>query len=423
MRHSDLSQKDNISYEAAQRMVLEAAALRPAESVAITDAAGTVLADDVPAAAPLPFFDNSAMDGYGVRSADTVTASEERPVRLRLVGQVRAGEQAPLVVGAGETASVMTGAPIPRACDAVVRREDVRVDGDWVRLGRPVPPGESVRFQGEEIAQGALALRAGTLLTPAAIGFLSALGVTQLRIRRFASVSIVVTGDELVDLGDIVRPGQVIDANSHTLAAALSDMGAHAAYRRRAPDDRRLLRAALSEGLAAADVLLVSGGVSVGDYDFVKELCIELGVQRVFWGVRQRPGHPLFFGRKGERTVFGLPGNPVSALACFYEYVWPFLRQQVGLPQPRLATAWARLGEPVDKPSGRTMFLRAHVEWVSGAAGAPVEPRVTAAGGQGSHMQGAFAQANALAVLPAHSNRVPAGTWVECHLLPWYGRS
>ena len=386
-------------------------ALEPLE-LGLLDAHGCVLAQDVVASAPSPGFDNSAMDGYAVVAADLAGASERSPVELPVVGEARAGPDAGVRVEPGRCVRITTGAPLPEGADAVVPHE--RTDGgtSTVRVQWAAPAGAHVRRAGEDVAQGDLVLPGGAPLTAATVGLLAALGRGRALVRPRPRVVVVSTGAELVEPGTHLSRGLVPDSNSWALVAAAREAGALATRAPVVPDDPRALRRALDDQLVSADVVLTSGGVSVGAHDVVKQ-AFGGSADVAFASVAMQPGKPQAAGRLGPDRVhyLGLPGNPVSALVSFEVFVRPLLRTLLGAPDVSRPVVSARALEELRSPPGRRSFLRVRQEVVDG------EYAVRALPAQGSHQLAAFARATALAVVPEDTEVVPAGGVVDALLL------
>jgi molybdopterin molybdotransferase len=404
--------KNVISVEEAKRLILENTKILETDETPLMEAKGHVLAEDIISPVNLPFFTNSAMDGYAVKSMETNTAGEGSCVALKVTGIVRAGDFPDFILSNGEAAKIMTGAPVPKGADSVVMVEYTQEEDGIVKVERSVSPGENVRYEGEEIKKGETALETGTQLTPASLGFIAELGIKKIKVYRKPKVALVVTGEELVGIDEDLRPGKIRDTNSVTLQSALSQELAEFLFVGRARDEVSDIEEKLKKAILWCDVLLVTGGVSVGDYDYVKEIFKKLGVKGIFWRVSQRPGGPLFFGKTKDSLIFGLPGNPASSLVCFYEYVRPALRSMIGRRDLFLLELEALLSEAIKKSPGKTNFLRGYVEKKGDSF------YVRSTGTQGSHILKSFALSNCLIVVPKDVTYLPEQSRVRVHLLP-----
>ena len=392
------------------------APLSPLE-LSLMDAHGCVLTEDVVAPSPLPGFDNSAMDGYAVRAADLAGASESTPLVLPVTGDVAAGPASPLRVQPGVCVRIMTGAMIPAGADAVVPVEWTDGGVASVTVRQAPREGLNIRRSGEDVAAGETVLTAGTHLGAAQIGLAAAVGRSRLVVRPRPRVVVVSTGTELVEPGEQLSPGRIADSNSPALTAAALEAGAIAYRVGIVPDDPRRLADTLEDQLVRADVLVTSGGVSVGAYDVVKEVLSRLGTVQ-FDRVAMQPGMPQAFGTIGPDStpVFGLPGNPVSALVSFEAFVRPALRKMLGaspLERPRVRAVATK---PMTSPEGRRSFLRVSLEMKNGAYAA------TPVSGPGSHLLAGMARANALAVIPEGVESIERGGQVEVLVLERRGR-
>ncbi len=373
----------------------------------LLDAHGCVLAEDVVAPAPLPGFDNSAMDGYAVRAADVGVGTV-----LPVVGDVAAGPASPLTVQQGLCVRIMTGALVPAGADTVVPLEHTDGGIAQVRFDRVPERGGYIRRAGEDVTAGEQVLEKGTALGAAQLGLAAAVGRSRLLVRPRPRVVVVSTGSELVEPGAPIGPGQLPDSNSVALTAACLEAGAIAYRVGIVPDDPRTLLDTLEDQLVRADVVITSGGVSVGAYDVVKEVLSRLGTVE-FTKVAMQPGMPQGFGTLGpEHTpIFALPGNPVSAMVSFEAFVRPALRRMLGsepLERPRVR---ARTTEALGSSKGKRSFLRVHLEVRDGAY------VVTPVSGSGSHLQAGMSRANALAVVPEDVVRIEAGDPVTVMML------
>lgn len=378
----------------------------------LLDAHGCALAEDVDSAFPLPPFDNSAMDGYAVRSSDVSMATAATPVTLPVVGDIAAGSSGPYSVQPGLCVRIMTGAPMPVGADTVVPVEWTDGGIAQVTIRRPAEPGRNVRRAGEDATAGATVLRAGTHLGATQVGLLAAVGRDRVLARPRPRVVVLSTGSELVEPGTALSPGKIPDSNSTLLTSAAREAGAMAFRVGIVPDDPRQLIDTLEDQLIRADAVVTSGGVSVGAYDVVKEALGRLGDVK-FERVAMQPGMPQGFGLIGpDRTpLFGLPGNPVSAYVSFEVFVRPAVRRMLGVEPIYRPTVRARLAAAVSSPPGKRSFLRADLRVEEGAY--TVEP----VGGSGSHLIAALAGANALIVVPETATEVAAGETVVVMLL------
>ncbi len=389
-----------LTFEEAQARILAAARTLPAESVQVGDAAARVLAEDVRSTVDLPPFPSSAMDGYAIRSADL-------PGTLRVVGESAAGAPFAGTLGPGDALAISTGAVVPEGADAVAPVEIVvKHDNNTVEVGRELEAGASVRLRGGDISAGDVVAPAGTRLGPAALAGIAAVGVASVSCTRRPRVAILATGSELVVPGESLEPGQIYESNTLMLAAALAVAGAEIVSAPAVRDDEAALRKALERGLEC-DVLVTSGGVSVGEHDLVREVERELGVDEVFWRVAIKPGKPLAFGTRGETLVFGLPGNPVSALVGAELFVKPALRALQGIAEPLPRFEPGRLGIDLRRNPERDDFLRGRSR--SDGDAVVLEPLR----GQESHMIASASAADALVHVPRGNGELTAGAVVS----------
>jgi molybdopterin molybdotransferase len=376
-----------------------------AETVDILAAAGRVLAEDVTAQVDLPPWDNSAMDGYALR-ASTTSAKVPLQVAFTVAAGALPGEVEP-----GKVARIMTGAPVPAGADAVIMREEVdETHGDTVTFERTVAAGENIRRKGEDVAAGSVVMRAGSVVTPAGVGLLAGVGRARVRVRRAPVVAILSTGDELSEVGTPPHPGRIYNSNAWMLAAQVSEAGGIPRVLGIAPDTRAALVDRLKEA-RGADVLVTIGGVSVGDFDFVKDALEDVGARLDFWRVAIRPGKPLAVGRLGETLVYGLPGNPVSSFVTFEVFVRPALRTLLGFSRPHRAVVKATLTENFRKKPGLTHFIRVNLE--EDATGVLAQPRLQQSSGALSSIAGA----DGLMVLEEDRGDVTAGETVQVMVL------
>jgi molybdopterin molybdotransferase len=400
-----------IEFEQARRLVLERCKPLEAEEVDLEQALGRVLAADVSSSEQVPGFDNSAMDGFAVRAADTGAASPGSPARLALIDESRAGSPAGRRLGDGEAIAISTGAMLPAGADAVVRVEDTEPRDGVVEVLAEVEQGRDVRRAGEDIRRGETVLRAGTALGPAELGVLASVGAQPVSCARRPRVSVVLSGDELVGPQEPLGPGKVRDSNAFTVPALAQACGAEVLGSEKVGDDAAATREAIGRALGA-DLVAISGGMSVGEHDHVRPALAELGAEQVFWGVAIRPGRPTWFGvHPGGSLVIGLPGNPVSAVVCFLLLARPAILAMQGLSPERHRTR-AVLDAGYQKRPGRMHAVRCTLELRDDGWHA----RPT--GEQGSHILTSMVGADALALIPAASGSVEAGETVEIELLP-----
>ncbi len=398
-----------ISVEQAQQKIIETVVRRATVTVPLKEALGRVLAADINAPFDTPPFDNSAMDGYAVRAADTQDANAATHTSLKVTHTVAAGDAPDWTLQAGETARIFTGAMVPKGADAVIPQENVERTEDQIRVNAPVAAGKHIRNQGEELRKDTTVFQRGDALTSAGIGLLASLGQKQVEIFSPPRVGIIVTGSEIVTELTDYQPGKIFDSNSFALVAALQEMQLSPAMVMQCSDDKEALLATIETGFAESDFLIITGGVSVGDYDFVKEIAQGHGVEEIFWKVKQKPGKPIYFGKRNDtQYLIGLPGNPASALVCFYEYARIALLHAMGHQAPALPSLRCPLKADFKKKGDRAHFLRARFDGES----------VEILEQQGSHTMVSFAQANCLVILPEETNQVEAGESVTVHLLP-----
>jgi molybdopterin molybdotransferase len=391
--------------EAWERVAALAAPL-PAETVPLTRALGRIAAEDARSAVDLPPFDRSAMDGYALRAADT-----DPPRPLRLAGEVAAGDVAEAPLAPGTALGITTGAALPEGADAILRVEDARLEDGAVVPAGPLSPGVHVRYRGEDVAQGDVLAAAGGPLTVQRVTALASAGVGAVAVHRRPALHVLATGTELLEVGAPPEPGRIHESNRLTIELLARAAGAQVVLHPVVPDDRDATRAAVAEALAG-DVLAVSGGVSVGPHDHVKPALADEGVDEVFWRVRLKPGKPLWFGHRGPTLVFGLPGNPLSTVACSLLFVCPALRRLQGEGGAGPGFTAARLAVPAKPADGRTTLLTARL--VPGEDGVL---EATPTEGQGSHLTGALAASDGFVVIPHAAGELPAGARVDALLL------
>lgn len=395
-----------LSFVEARQLILDRVSPLSCERVFLLAACNRALAETICAPFDLPAWDNSAMDGFAVRASDSRSGAV-----LKIDGYLPAGARgSEAQVTPGCAVRIMTGAPIPAGADAVVPFEEaVEADGT-IRLAHPVAAGDHIRRRGSDVRCGDPVLPAGTLIRPAEINMLATFGIPLVSVHRRPRVAIVSTGDELVDLGETAGPGQIVNSNSYSLAAAVLEAGGEPILLGIARDNRDSTREKLAAGLEA-DVLITSAGVSAGDRDLVRDVLAELGVEQLFWKIDIKPGRPTAFGVRGAVPVFSLPGNPVSTIVTFEFFVRPALLRMAGHPQPLRPTVRVRLLEKAKKRAGRVQFLRVQVH--DSADGLVA----SSSGDQNTGIVRTMVRANGIAILPAELDEVPAGSVVELLLV------
>ncbi len=387
---------------------------------------GRILTEDVTAPSPLPPWDNSAMDGYAVRATDLQalqtleqdccepgSTSDPEGTVLEVVETIRAGQVGTRVVEPGTCARIMTGAPVPDGADAIVMQEYTEAISHTphrVRFSTGAKQGQHIRRCGEEVATGDVVLRLGEQLGPACIGLCAAVGRTHVQVARQMRVAIVSTGDEIVAPGQALGPGQIHSSNTHALTGWVHRAGGIAIDCGIAPDTIEGTREAFRRALDA-DIIVSTGGVSVGDFDVVRQALTDEGAQMHFWKVRMKPGKPLAFGTIGGRPAFGLPGNPVSCQVGFLQFVRPYIRMAMGDPAPYLPVVDAHWNATINKRPGRPEFIRVVLTWSNGRL------QATKTGSQSSGQQTSMVQAQGLAMLPTDSSGAKPGDPVAVQLL------
>ena len=395
-----------IDYADALRRVVARAKPLPAESVPLTGSLGRTLAQNIRARAAIPPFAKATMDGYAVKAADTRPAEAGRPVTLEVVEDLPAGRISRKALGSGQSVRIMTGAPLPRGADAVVMVEDTEKAGFLVKIIRAVSPGDNIGRAGEDLEKGDLILEKGELIGPAEVGMLAALGLASVRVVRRPKLAVIATGDEIVEPGEKAGPGRIWNSNGYSLLSLALEAGTEARYLGIARDRASQLERKIQKA-KDADILAISGGVSVGDYDLVKEELRRLGVRPVFWQLRIKPGKPTFFGVRGRQLVFGLPGNPTSAMVMFHLFVRPAIDLMLGRKRTGLRSARAVLEQEISVRPGRTQFLRGRL------VGEGPVLRVEPFPDQRSGVLRSMVKSRVLIVVPAELSRLEKGREVN----------
>jgi molybdopterin molybdotransferase len=380
------------------------------EKVSLLEALGRAMAEDIYASRDIPPFDNSGMDGYALRWEDIQKASSDRPVRLEVIEDLPAGSISVKTVNHGEAIRIMTGAHIPKGADTIVPVEETEKDGKFVSILKAVPHGGHIRRAGGDVRKGDPIIARGDLVLPAEVGMIATMGRSFVSVYQKPLVAILCTGEELVDVDEDLDGVKIVSSNSYTLAAQVKDCGAIPLQLGIAKDRKAEIEDKLRHGLRA-DVIISSAGISVGDYDFVREALKDLGMEMVFWRVAMKPGKPVAFGKIQGKPVFGLPGNPVSSMVAFEQFVRPALLKMMGHHQLFRPVIEAFLKEDIEKEPGRRHFVRSHVTFEDGRY------FVTTTGPQGSDILTSMVRANGLMVIPEDREIVRAGERVKVQLL------
>lgn len=397
-----VSEDAMLPVEEAQQIVLDAIAPLGTERVVLSDALSRMLAEDIAPRYDIPPHDNSSVDGYAVRAADVQDAADSHPATLEVLEDIPAGVVPGQPVGPGQASRIMTGGVMPAGADAVVMIERTRPEPGRVHVLKPVERGQNVRYRGEDVKKGQAVLFAGTALGPGEIGLLASLQRSFVTVRVRPTVAILSTGDELVDIDEPLEPGKIVNSNSYALAALVQEAGGRPLMLGIVRDSEAAIRRAIISALDA-DFVLSTGGVSVGDYDYVKQVLLDLGAEMKFWKVRMKPGKPLAFGVLRGKPFFGLPGNPVSCMVSFLLFVRPAMRKAMGYGAQdlRLPVVNARLATDVRAGGDRRHYLRARLLYQNGRFLA------SPASGQGSGMLSSMIGANGLIIVETGVTAVP----------------
>lgn len=386
-----------ISTEEAKYIVHTQSHVLDSRNMSLAETMGHALSSDVYSPVNLPSFRQSSMDGYATRW-------EDRDKELIIQDELPAGTPRQITLLPDSAVKVFTGGPIPTEADMVVPKEQVTVLQQFIRINSlTAQPGDHVRIPGSDTRKDQLAIPKGTIITPMHLGYLVGMGITTLPVIRKPAIAIIITGNEVVPPGIPLQPGQIYESNSFSLKALLAEMGITAIQTSYAKDDLTETKEKIALAITENDMVLITGGVSVGDHDHVANACLEVGVKQYFHGVKQKPGKPLFFGKKNDALIFGLPGNPSSVLSCFYQYVLPALCKMSGMPQP--VPLHARLREAFEKKSPLTFFMKGKYE----------NEMATILPGQASFQLNAFVQANCWIELEENNSRFNEGDDVIIH--------
>ncbi|HVP78043.1 MAG TPA: gephyrin-like molybdotransferase Glp [Thermodesulfobacteriota bacterium] len=399
-----------ISFEKALDNILSRIQPLGLEKVVLLESLGKIIGEDIYAKRDIPPLDNSAMDGYAVKFEDVRESSKDHPTRLTVIEDLPAGSVSKKTVGKGQAIRIMTGAPIPKGADTVVPVEETKKEDGSAFILKGTSSGENIRRAGEDVKEGDRVISKGDMIRPAEVGMLASVGRSSVLVYQKPLVAILCTGDELVDIDENLGESKIISSNSYTLAAQVKDCGADPVQLGIARDRKEEIREKLRQGIRA-DVIISSAGVSVGDYDFSKDALGDLGMEMAFWQVSMKPGKPLAFGTIQGKPVFGLPGNPVSSMVSFEEFVRPSLLKMMGHRQIFRPVVEAVLQEEIKKTAGRRHFIRAFISFKEGSYFA------TTTGDQGSGILMSMLKANGLIMIPEEQEFARVGEKVRVQLL------
>ena len=403
-----------VDFDVARRKVLNNTPLLGVTTVSLNRCEGYVLAEKIVAMEPVPLFDSSAVDGFAVRYEDVAAAGDNNAVALQLIGTIRAGDASGIAVKKNSAMKIFTGAPVPRSATAIVMVEDTEEINGKVYIKKSAKHGQNIRKKGEEFRKGQRILSPGLPVTPPVVAMLASLGITRLKVYKKPRVSLIVTGDELRPPSAKLKPGQIRDSNSYALRSSLKSIGVNAVDVVHSKDTESATGKAFKKVLRRSDVVISVGGVSVGEYDLVKDVLETIGVKQIFWKVAMKPGKPNYFGVKKNKLVFGLPGNPVSAMVSFYVLVRPAILKMMGSTDYTPFILKAHLTETITKKPGRMEFVRGILN-----KNESEELLVTPAKGQDSHMIGGLATADCLIYFPKGSTVLKESSVVDVEMLVW----
>jgi molybdopterin molybdotransferase len=390
-----------IAVQEAKELIIDNCQPLPSIELSLTDARGHILSKDIFSEIEMPLFDQSAMDGYAININENN--------QYRILGEIPAGSSVSYTLNKGEAVRIYTGAKIPEGANAVIMQEKTEVENETLTCQTTPKEGENIRVKGEQIKKGELALKKGQYLNAASMGFLASLGITDIQAYKKPVVSIIITGDELKVTGTALTEGKIFESNSIMLKSALQAVGINEIDVQISGDQEQVLTEIIQNAIEASDIILITGGISVGKYDFTGRALANSGIENIFYKIYQKPGKPLFFGKTPKnKPIFALPGNPAAALSCFYEYVYPALCKMQNRTVQELLRISLPIKEDYHKKGEMAHFLKGYAD----ANG------VNILEGQGSHMLRSFAVSNCLIYIPSEKQYVEKNEMVEVHLLP-----
>ncbi|MCL6477477.1 MAG: molybdopterin molybdotransferase MoeA [Peptococcaceae bacterium] len=395
--------KKGITLEEAQELLLSIARPVNEQPVPLLNALGRVLSRDIKAEENLPSFNKSPLDGYALRAKDCEKAGSSTPVTLEVIEEVRAGFVPKKKITSGTAIKVMTGAPVPEGADVVIKYEDVIRDGNLIKVFYPLKPGSNIILAGEDVARGEVLAGKGTLITPPLIGLFAGMGITEIPVFNKVRVAIVSTGDELLDISQRLRPGKIYNSSLYGLHALCSELGAEPVALGIVPDEKDATAERIIRGIEEADVVITTGGVSVGDYDVVPDALLQIGADIIFWKVAMKPGSPVVAAEKDNKLIVGLSGNPAAAMIAFEMIAVPLIKKMMGLDKQLPVKIPAVLTDGFNKNSPQRRFLRAELQRKNGMN------YVKPAGKQGNGILKSMVNCNALIDIPAGSGPLVAG--------------
>lgn len=403
--------KNNIALEEAQELLLVRATLVGKKNLSLSDCLTRILSEDIIARENIPPFARSPYDGYALKAEDTLQARKNSPVRLEIIEEVAAGYAPTKEIGSGKATKILTGAPIPKGADCVVKFEETKFSDNQVSIFSPLKAGENIVPAGEDVTEGETVAAKGTVITPPIMGLMASLGISVVSVFKRPRVAIISTGDELVDIYEPLTPGKIRNSNCYTLIGYIRSIGAEALVIGAARDKKEEVAALIEEGLERADMVITTGGVSVGDYDVVKEAVNQIGAEILYWKIEIKPGSPTLAAVKNGKVIMGLSGNPAAAMVIFQLLGIPFIKKMAGRKEYLFEKVDVVLKKDFKKPSPRRRFLRGRLVLEDG------QTLMESTGDQGNGVLRSMIGCNALAEIPEGSGPVKAGEKLKAYLI------